>query len=83
MKYVTITYGWNETTKTAFLSEGRLHRIGQKSVVHSFSVITSSSIEERILQLQQQKASLVEALISSDSSTSKVLSEEDIDFIFG
>lgn len=72
---------WNKAAEEQAVA--RLHRIGQKSVVHSFSVITSSSIEERILQLQQQKASLVEALISSDSSTSKVISEEDIDFIFG
>lgn len=72
---------WNKAAEEQAVA--RLHRIGQKSVVHSFSVITSSSIEERILQLQQQKTSLVEALITSDSSTSKILTEEDIDFIFG
>lgn len=72
---------WNKAAEEQAIA--RLHRIGQKSVVHSFSVITSSSIEERILQLQQQKTSLVEALISSDSSTSKILTEDDIDFIFG
>lgn len=72
---------WNRAAEEQAIA--RLHRIGQKSVVHSFSVITSSSIEERILQLQQQKTSLVEALIASDSSTSKILTEDDIDFIFG
>lgn len=72
---------WNSSAQEQAI--GRLHRIGQKSVVHSFSVITAGSIEEKILQLQQQKTALVEALISSDSSTSKVLTEEDIDFILG
>ena len=72
---------WNKAAEEQAV--GRLHRMGQKSVVHSFSVITSQTIEERILQLQQQKSSLVEALISSDSSTSKALTEEDIDFILG
>ena len=72
---------WNNAAQEQAIA--RLHRIGQKSVVHSFSVITSGSIEEKILQLQQQKSALVEALISADSSTAKVLTEEDIDFILG
>lgn len=72
---------WNNSAQEQAIA--RLHRIGQKSVVHSFSVITSGSIEEKILQLQQQKSALVDALISADSSTSKVLTEEDIDFILG
>lgn len=72
---------WNKSAEEQAI--GRLHRIGQKSVVHSFSVITTGTIEEKIQQLQQQKSSLVASLISSDSSTAKVLSEEDIDFILG
>lgn len=72
---------WNKSAEEQAI--GRLHRIGQKSVVHSFSVITTGTIEEKIQQLQQRKSSLVEALITSDSSTAKVLSEEDIDFILG
>lgn len=72
---------WNNSAQEQAIA--RLHRIGQKSVVHSFSVITTSSIEEKILQLQEQKSALVDALISSDSSTAKVLTEEDIDFILG
>ena len=72
---------WNKSAEEQAI--GRLHRIGQKSVVHSFSVITAGTIEEKIQQLQQQKSSLVSSLISSDSSTAKILSEEDIDFILG
>ena len=72
---------WNKSAEEQAI--GRLHRIGQKSAVHSFSVITAGTIEEKIQQLQQQKSSLVASLISSDSSTAKVLSEEDIDFILG
>ena len=61
----------------------RLHRIGQKSTVMCYSMITRGSIEEKIVQLQQKKSMLVDELISADSAAGKTLSEEDIDFILG
>lgn len=72
---------WNRSAEEQAI--GRLHRIGQKCVVHSFSTITTGTIEEKIQLLQQRKADLVEALITSDSTSSKALTEEDIDFILG
>ncbi|MGN1233694.1 MAG: SNF2-related protein, partial [Candidatus Cryptobacteroides sp.] len=72
---------WNRSAEEQAI--GRLHRIGQKCTVHSFSTITTGTIEEKIQLLQQRKADLVEALITSDATSSKALSEEDIDFILG
>ena len=48
-----------------------------------FSLITQGTIEEKIQQLQQQKADLFEGLIGSDTASTKHLSEEDINFILG
>ncbi len=72
---------WNKAAEEQAIN--RLHRFGQTSKVLSFSIITKGSIEEKICQLQQQKAELFEGLIGSDSSSTKQLSEEDINFILG
>ena len=55
----------------------------QKAKVLSYSLITQQTIEEKIQLLQQQKAELFEGLIGVDSSSSKHLSEDDINFILG
>lgn len=70
---------WNKAAEEQAIN--RLHRIGQESTVSSFSLITVDSIEEKILQLQEQKSNLFNDLISADSTSSKSLTEEDINFI--
>lgn len=73
---------WNKAAEEQAVS--RLHRIGQKSTVFSFSLITHNTIEEKILQLQQMKAELFDSIISSDDAASpKTLTEDDINFILG
>jgi superfamily II DNA or RNA helicase len=75
---------WNAAAENQAVD--RVHRIGQKNSVFSYKLITRGSIEEKILQLQQNKLALVESLIESEGSRSqgegKMLREEDIDFIF-
>lgn len=70
---------WNKAAEEQAVN--RLHRIGQKASVFSYSMITHDTIEEKIRQLQEQKAELFDELIAADSSMSKSLSEEDINFI--
>lgn len=72
---------WNKAAEEQAIN--RLHRYGQTAKVLSYSLITQQSIEEKIQLLQQQKAELFEGLIGTDSSSSKQLSEEDINFILG
>lgn len=72
---------WNKAAEEQAIN--RLHRIGQQAKVHSYSLITIGTIEEKIRQLQEQKAMLFDGLIGADESSSKFLSEEDINFIFG
>lgn len=70
---------WNRAAEKQAID--RLHRMGQKMKVTSYSMITRGTIEERIRQLQERKAALFEGLVSSDSTLSKQISQEDVDFI--
>lgn len=70
---------WNKAAEEQAIN--RLHRIGQKNVVSSYSIITKGTIEEKILQLQEMKKELFDGLIEADGSSSKQLSQEDINFI--
>lgn len=72
---------WNKAAEQQAIN--RLHRFGQKANVLSYSLITKSTIEEKIQLLQQQKADLFNGLISADASSTKHLSEEDIKYILG
>lgn len=69
---------WNKAAEMQAVN--RLHRIGQRAKVMSYSIITSDTIEDRILELQQKKSLLVDSIISSDGAA-KHLTEEDIRFI--
>ena len=70
---------WNKAAEEQAIN--RLHRFGQKAKVLCYSLITQNSIEEKIRLLQQQKAELFAGLIGNDASSTKLLTEEDIQFI--
>lgn len=72
---------WNKAAEEQAIN--RLHRYGQTAKVLSYSLITKGTIEEKILQLQQQKSALFNDLIGNDSAMSKQLTEEDINYILG
>ena len=59
---------WNKAAEEQAIN--RLHRYGQTAKVLSYSLITKGTIEEKILQLQQQKSALFNELIGSDSALS-------------
>jgi len=70
---------WNVAAETQAID--RAHRMGQDKTVISYRLITKDSIEEKILELQNKKKELFDSLLSSDSSMTKALSKEDIDYI--
>ncbi len=72
---------WNKAAENQAID--RAHRIGQNKSVTSYKLITIGSIEEKMLQLQEAKSKLFENIISTDSSSLKSISEEDIQFILG
>ncbi len=57
---------WNPASENQ--AADRAHRIGQTNPVFVHKLISEGSIEERILDLQQKKSKLVEALLSEKTS---------------
>lgn len=49
----------------------------------AYKMITQGTIEEKILQLQEKKAELFNAIIGADASALKSFSESDIAFMLG
>lgn len=72
---------WNRSAETQAID--RVYRIGQTKPVFSYRLIAKDTIEERILQLQQQKVDLVNTILNSDGDLVKSLTPEDIQFLLG
>ena len=71
---------WNMSTENQ--ATDRTHRIGQKKSVQVYKLITKNSIEERIYELQQRKADLVDKMLSTQTTFISQLSKEDIMNLF-
>lgn len=71
---------WNPAVEMQ--ATDRAHRIGQDKPVFVFKLIARDSVEEKILQLQDQKRALVEQLISVEEGFVKSLTTEDIQVLF-
>ena len=72
---------WNRAAENQAIN--RAHRIGQQSKVLSYRLITTGTIEEKIVELQEKKSQLFQNIISDDNASLKALSEDDINFILG
>ena len=71
---------WNLSTENQ--ATDRAYRIGQKNNVQVYKLITKNSIEEKIYDLQQKKAELVDNMLSTKTSFINKLSREDIMKLF-
>lgn len=71
---------WNPAVEMQAID--RAHRIGQNKRVFAYKMISKDSVEEKILQLQQQKKILVEQIITTENTIFKSLSKEDIVDLF-
>jgi SNF2 family DNA or RNA helicase len=69
---------WNVAAENQAID--RAHRFGQTNPVICYRLIARDTIEERILELQQEKARLAATLLASDdASLVKKLTEEDLE----
>ncbi len=65
---------WNQAAQEQ--GTGRAHRIGQESTVQVYKLIAKDTIEEKILELQERKAQLMDA-VSGDSGESLLSMSQD------
>ena len=70
---------WNLAAENQAID--RTHRIGQKNTVFCYKLICRNTIEEKMVELQEKKRELVDAVISSDSGMVKKLTADDVEFI--
>ncbi|CCV64109.1 Superfamily II DNA/RNA helicases, SNF2-related [Alteracholeplasma palmae J233] len=59
----------------------RAHRIGQENKVTVYKIIMKSSIEEKVLELQEKKKELFERIIDGSEEQIAKLSDEDYKFL--
>ena len=71
---------WNPAVEMQAID--RAHRIGQTKKVFAYKLISKDSVEEKILQLQEQKKELVKKLITTESGLFKSLKKSDIIDLF-
>ena len=72
---------WNRSAESQAID--RTHRIGQVNPVFCYRMIAKDTIEEKILELQERKATLVSSILSSDTEVGKALDEDDIRYLLG
>lgn len=72
---------WNRAAETQAVD--RTHRIGQKNTVFTYKLVTRNTIEEKMLQLQEQKGEIFDNLVGADSASLKSFTVEDIQFALG
>jgi superfamily II DNA or RNA helicase len=70
---------WNPAVENQ--ATDRTHRIGQKRQVFAYKMICQNTVEEKILQLQEQKKDVAEAIIPGQSAL-KSLTRDDLEMLF-
>ena len=72
---------WNPAVEAQAID--RTHRIGQTRRVFASRLIARDTVEEKVLELQQSKRDLAEAIIGGDSSLISRIRREDLEVLLG
>ena len=70
---------WNPAVETQAID--RAHRIGQTRQVFAYRLIARDTVEEKVLELQQTKRDLADAIITADNSLIHNLTREDLELL--
>ena len=71
---------WNPAVEAQAID--RAHRIGQTRTVIAFRMLAAGTIEEKIWELQQRKATLVAEVLGEDGFA-RTLTQQDLDYLLG
>lgn len=67
---------WNPAVEDQ--ATDRAHRIGQKRAVYGIKLITTGTVEEKVLALQKKKKAVINATVETDEDMIQALSWEDV-----
>ncbi len=70
---------WNPAVEAQAID--RAHRIGQTRHVFAYRLIARDTVEEKVLELQQTKRELADAIITADNSLMHNLTREDLELL--
>ncbi len=71
---------WNPAIEAQAID--RSHRIGQTRRVFAYRIIAKDTVEQKILELQQRKRDLADAILGADTSrVIKTLDRDDLEFL--
>ncbi|CAN5402859.1 hypothetical protein BH09PLA1_BH09PLA1_09350 [soil metagenome] len=70
---------WNPAVESQAID--RTHRIGQTRRVFAYRLIARDTVEEKVLQLQQTKRDLADAIITADNSLISSLGREELELL--
>ncbi len=71
---------WNPAAEAQAID--RAHRMGQTKPVMAYRMIARGTVEEKIVQLQDSKRELADAIVSANESLLRKLSMEDLQILF-
>ena len=70
---------WNPAVEAQAID--RAHRIGQLRHVFAYRLVARDTVEEKILELQQSKRELADAIIQADQGVLRSLTREDLELL--
>jgi hypothetical protein len=70
---------WNPAVEAQAVD--RAHRIGQTRPVFAYRLIAQDTVEEKILELQQRKRRVADAILAADASVLQALTAEDLELL--
>ena len=70
---------WNPAVEQQAID--RTHRIGQTRQVFAYRIIARDTVEEKVLELQESKRNLADAILKADSSLIRDITREDLELL--
>ncbi len=81
-RVISVDQWWNTAMETQAF--GRVHRIGQEKETHFAKIVVKNSIDERLVQMQEEKARVIARALGEDGKEERaVLTVEELGRLFG